>query len=130
MRFMVMPDHQEIILLVDDNVGLLEALSTSIEALSAFKVVCAADGIEGLEKCLDLQPACVVIDVKMPGLTGIQLVQALRGDPQTSSIPLVILTALAKDKDQFLGLAAGADQYLIKPIKSPELVAAIHRSIA
>jgi two-component system cell cycle response regulator len=71
-----------------------------------------------------------VIDVKMPEVDGIQLVRALRGDPETAPIPIVILSALVQEADQALGLYAGADQYLTKPAKPQAVVEAIQRAIA
>jgi DNA-binding response OmpR family regulator len=118
------------ILLVDDNPDLLRALSFALEKIGGFHVVCASDGVEGLERFYETNPDCVVIDVKMPGLTGYQLVRAFRGDSTSMETPLIMLTALAQEKDQFAGLAVGADIYLIKPIKPQVLVATIHQVIA
>jgi CheY-like chemotaxis protein len=118
------------VLLVEDNQLLREMLLMVLPSLGGFPVVGAPDGDSGLEQCYALHPACVVIDVVMPGLNGYQLVRALRGDAETASIPLIILTALAHEQEQFAGLAAGADQYLLKPVKPQELVAAIQRAIA
>lgn len=117
------------ILVVDDNPDLRELIADSLTMLGNFHVVKAENGIIGLERYFEVHPDCVVIDVKMPGLDGYQLVRALRGDPDSAATPLVILTALAQDKDRFAGLAAGADQYLLKPIKPLELVAAIRRAV-
>ena len=118
------------VLLVEDNQSLREMLLMVLPTLGGFQVVGAPDGDSGLEQCYTLHPACVVIDVVMPGLNGYQLVRALRGDAETAAIPLIILTALAHEQEQFAGLAAGADQYLLKPVKPQELVAAIQRAIA
>jgi CheY-like chemotaxis protein len=117
------------ILVVDDNPDLLYLIAESLALVGNFTVVTATNGIDGLEQCFALRPHCMVIDVKMPGLDGYQLVRVIRGDPATAEMPLVILTALAQDKDRFAGLAAGADQYLLKPIKPQELVAAIQRAV-
>jgi CheY-like chemotaxis protein len=118
------------VLLVDDNPDLLRALSLSLEALGNFNIVSAEDGVRGLEQFYTHHPDCIVIDVKMPGLDGYQLVQALRGDPESEATPLVMLTALAQERDQFIGLAVGADQYLVKPVKPQDLAAAIRVAIA
>jgi DNA-binding response OmpR family regulator len=122
--------EQSTVLIVEDNTELLDLLLLALPRLGGFKVVGVTDGVAGLEQFYDLRPQCVVIDVKMPELNGYQLVRLLRGDPETASTPLIILTALAQDKDQFAGLAAGADLYLIKPVSPVDLAAAIKQVIA
>lgn len=118
------------VLIVEDNADLLELMVMALPRLGHFRVVGVSDGVSGLEQFYALRPQCVVIDVKMPGLDGYQLVRALRGDQETAATPLIILTALAQQKDQFAGLAAGADLYLIKPVTPQNLVAAIHQALA
>ena len=122
--------EQSTVLIVEDNIELLDLLLLALPRLGGFKVVGVADGVAGLERFYELRPQCVVIDVKMPELNGYQLARLLRGDPETADTPLIILTALAQDKDQFAGLAAGADLYLIKPVSPVDLAAAIKRAIA
>ncbi|HEY7347553.1 MAG TPA: response regulator [Ktedonobacterales bacterium] len=117
------------VLIVEDNRDLLDLLLMALPRLGSFRVVGVSDGISGLEQFYALRPQCVVIDIKMPGLDGYQLVRALRGDPETAATPLIVLTALAQQKDQFAGLAAGADLYVIKPVTPQELVAAIQQAI-
>ncbi len=113
------------VLVIDDNLELLEVLAEGLELAGPFSVLTASDGAQGLEQCLIQHPDCLVIDVKMPQLNGYQLVRALRGDPETAEIPLILLTALAQDYERFAGLAAGTDRYLIKPVTPRELAAAI-----
>ncbi|HEU5370538.1 MAG TPA: response regulator [Ktedonobacterales bacterium] len=117
------------VLIVDDNPLLLEFMQDVLQEMGDFTVVTASNGVEGLEQFYQTRPDCAVIDVKMPGLTGYQLVRALRGDPETAQTPLILLTALAQDTEQFAGLAAGADQYLRKPIDPLDLVQAIQHAI-
>ncbi len=118
------------VLIVDDNLELLEVLAEGLELAGPFTVITASDGAQGLEECLAHRPDCLVIDVKMPALTGYQLVRALRGDPETADIPLILLTALAQDYERLAGLAAGTDRYLIKPVTPRELAAAIQEVLA
>jgi CheY-like chemotaxis protein len=118
------------IIMVDDNRDLLELFSDALHDLGKFTVVCAANGEEALEQAMSLHPDCMVIDIVMPQLNGFQLVHALRGDPASRDIPLVILTALAQDREQFIGLAAGADAYLVKPVAPQALIAAIRQATA
>ncbi len=124
------PQELPTVLIVEDNSDLLDLLLLALPRLGPFKVVGVSDGITGLERFYEVRPQCVIIDVKMPGLDGYQLVRALRGDPETAGTPLIILTALAQQKEQFAGLAAGADLYLVKPVTPQNLVAAIHQVIA
>ncbi len=117
------------VLIIDDNPNLLLVVATALRRLGNFQVLTATDGVAGLQLCDQHHPDCLVIDVRMPGMDGYQVVRTLRGDPATASLPLVILTAMAQDKDRFIGLASGVDQYLLKPIKPLDLVAAIQRAI-
>ncbi len=117
------------VLIVDDDPDLLQLLTDGLELLGEFHVIQAEDGVQGLELFFETRPDCVIIDVVMPGLDGYQLVRALRGDPESASTPLIMLTALAQDKNRFVGLAFGADQYLVKPVTPRELVNAVHRAV-
>jgi DNA-binding response OmpR family regulator len=114
---------------VDDNPLLLYLISEKLRESRNIKVLRATDGIQGLEMCLQTRPDCMIIDVLMPGLDGYQLVRALRGDPSTATIPLIMLTALAQDNARFTGLASGADQFLVKPTSIDELLHAIEFAI-
>jgi len=118
------------VLIVDDNEELIASLSFALRTLGSFRIEVAGDGAEGLAKAVALHPDCMVIDVKMPEIDGLQLVRALRGDSATADIPLVILSALVQEYDQALGMYAGADQYLTKPSKPQVVIAAIRRVIA
>jgi two-component system alkaline phosphatase synthesis response regulator PhoP len=116
------PVKRPTILVVDDNADLLGLIADSLRKLGPFTVVTASDGSEGLERYFAVHPDCVIIDVKMPGLDGYQLMKALRGDPDSRSTPLVILSAMAQPKDQLAGLLSGADEYVLKPIGPQGLV--------
>jgi len=117
------------VLVVDDNADLLHAITEALTLLGNFAVVNARDGVEGIHRFYESRPDCAIIDIKMPGLNGYQLVRAVRGDPETAATPLVILTAMSQERDTFDGLAAGADLYLTKPIAPHELARAVLRAI-
>jgi CheY-like chemotaxis protein len=118
------------VLLVDDNLKLLTLFTEALHEIGECQVMTATNGIEALDRYFEFQPDCLVIDVKMPGLDGYQLVRALRGDPETTGTPLILLTAMAQEKDVYTGVASGADQYLTKPTTPIELLHAIRRVMA
>src|SRR5262249_10146746 len=93
----VPPAGKPTVLIVDDNEELLGSLAFALQRLGGFRVALATDGADGLEKAVALRPHCMVIDVKMPEIDGLKLVRALRGDPETAGIPLIILSALVQD---------------------------------
>lgn len=118
---------RQTVLVVDDNQELLDLLTDGLSA--DFIVVTASDGAEGLARYFEVNPACVIIDVKMPRLDGYQLARALRGDPATALTPLIMLTAMNQDRDRFLGFIAGVDQYLTKPALPSEVRTAIYQAL-
>lgn len=118
------------LLVVEDDFDLLPYLVESLSELSDFVIHSATDGAKALERFYEVRPDCLLVDVKMPLMDGLQLVRALRGDPETADTPIVMLTAMAQDKDRFFGLAAGADRYLLKPTKIPAIIAAVREAVA
>jgi CheY-like chemotaxis protein len=118
-----------IVLVVDDDPHMLSVITKSLQKMGNYTVVTANDGVEGLERYFEVHPDCMVIDIKMPNMDGYQLVRALRGDPASASTALVILTAMAQERDKYKGLAAGADQYLLKPVRPVDLVQAVKTAI-
>lgn len=117
------------ILVIDDDDDLIDLMRRSLTNIGNFTVHIAMDGVSGLEQFYAVRPRCAIIDVKMPGLNGFQLVRTLRGDPETAGTPLIILTALATERDRLEGLISGADFYLTKPITPQDLAAAVHTAI-
>ncbi len=117
------------VLIIDDDLDLLPFLADTVRLLTPYTVVTAENGVIGLEQVFACSPHCVVVDVKMPEIDGYQFVRAIRGDPLTAGIPIIMLTALGKEKDRFSGLASGADKYLQKPAEPADLVAAIEEVI-
>lgn len=95
---------------------------------AGFTVVAVADGAAALEKARAFSPALIVLDLMLPGLSGLEVCKLLKSDPVTSRIPIVMLTAKAEEIDRILGLELGADDYITKPFSPRELVLRI-RSI-
>jgi len=93
--------------------------------MEGFAVVWAEQGLRGLELARSEAPDLILCDVMMPGLDGHGVLQALRAEPQTTTIPFVFLTAKGEKLDQRVGMNLGADDYLVKPVGKEDLLAAI-----
>src|SRR6478736_418583 len=116
------------ILVVDDilaNVKLLEARLTA----EYFDVITAMSGAEAIDICERSQCDVVLLDVMMPGMDGFEVCRHLKSNPQTSHIPVVMVTALDQPADRVRGLDAGADDFLTKPVNDVALLARV-RSLA
>ena len=90
-----------------------------------YRVVIAKNGKVGLEKAMEILPDVIVSDVMMPVMNGIECCEALKTDERTAHIPVILLTALAEERQQLEGYGAGADDYLPKPFSLAVLKAKI-----
>ncbi|MBG6067335.1 SpoIIE family protein phosphatase [Micromonospora ureilytica] len=115
------------ILVVDDNADLQEHVSRLLSG--TWDVVTANDGLDALPLARDGGFDLVLTDVMMPRLDGFGLVSALRADPRTRHVPIVLLSARAGSAEAVAGLAVGADDYLTKPFSAQELVARVRANV-
>jgi len=111
------------IVVADDDADIRDLVVFRLQQ-SGHQVRAFGDGLAAVEACLEEQPDLVVLDVMMPKLTGLEACRALRTDPATEHLPVVLLTA-AQAEDIELGREAGADAYLAKPFSPPELDARV-----
>lgn len=117
------------VLVCDDERHIVRLIQVNLER-QGFQVVTAFDGKEGLEKIRAEKPQLVVLDVMMPYMDGFEVLKTLRREPETESLPVIMLTAKAQDKDVFEGYHYGADMYLTKPFNPMELVTFVKRIAA
>lgn len=113
------------IMVVDDDQEMLRMLERILE-LEGYSVTKAADGGSALALIEDCEPELVILDIMMPGLDGYQVLDSIR---QRSDVPVVMLTAKCEVNSLMRALVLGADDYVKKPFRPPELVARIHAKI-
>jgi PAS domain S-box-containing protein len=113
-----------LILIVEDNEANITVLQDALSA-QGYAFAVAHDGVAALERARAAPPALILMDIQMPGMDGLEAIQRIRADADLRTIPIVALTALAMPGDRERCLAAGADDYLTKPIDLRTLVATI-----
>ncbi|MBL4810655.1 MAG: response regulator [Phycisphaerales bacterium] len=114
-----------VVLVADDEPDIRDLIQYNL-IQSGHTVLTASEGISALELAQSKLPDVIVLDVMMPGLTGIEVAKRLRSQTQTSSIPIIMLTAKVEESHELEGLDAGADDYITKPFSMTILIARIH----
>ncbi len=110
------------ILIIDDDDRLRDTLAILLEQ-EGFRVLQAADGRRGLEQARTLQPDLIVADLRLPGMSGLELCKQIRG--AHLEMPVIILSAVGEELDKVLLLEMGADDYVVKPFGARELLARV-----
>src|ERR1700676_5655689 len=110
------------ILVIDDDDSLRDTIGLMLEN-EGFKSVLVADGSTGLEQAFALRPNLILVDLRMPGLSGVEVCKRLRGAGMKT--PLIVLSAMGDEIDKVLLLEIGADDYVVKPFGTRELLARI-----
>lgn len=116
------------ILVVDDDPDAVEIVRTFLEA-RGYKVATASNGPEALAKLEEVRPALVLLDVMMPGMDGWEVARIIKNHPEFSDVRVVMLTARSDFTDKQEGLRAGADDYIVKPIRLEELGEKVERNL-
>ena len=118
---------KERILVVDDEEDILELVRFNL-AREGYPVICTTSGEETLKIVQREHPDLVVLDLMLPGIDGLDVAKALKNDPKTKDIPIIMLTAKGEEADIVTGLELGADDYLTKPF-SPRILVARVRAV-
>jgi len=120
---------KSLILMVDDNPDNLQALGNLLE--KHYKTAVALDGFETLAFVEQKIPDLILLDIMMPGMTGYEVCERLKGDPKTSDIPILFISAMAEIEDKVEAFSRGGVDYITKPFQSKEVLArvATHLSI-
>ena len=112
------------ILICDDEEVLRSLVRATLDDAS-YEIVEAEDGDQSIELARSLKPDVILLDMMMPGRTGLEVLEILRADPELSRTPVVMLTARARVSDRDAAVAAGADRYLAKPFSPLELIGVV-----
>jgi DNA-binding response OmpR family regulator len=117
------------ILLVEDDPSAARLVSYTLEQ-EGYEVLTAPNGVEGLRKAREEEPDLLVLDVMLPGLDGFEVCHRLRSEPQTAKLPILMLSAKAREADKATGINVGANDYLSKPAAPDEIVARVANLLA
>lgn len=116
------------VLIVEDD-PLMRRMYQKIFGFEKYEVEMAADGEEGLAKAASANPTVILLDVMMPKMNGLQVLEKLKADPATKNIPVIMLTNLAGQQDAESALAKGAVKYIIKSEHEPKEVADLVKEV-
>ena len=116
-------------ILIVDDAAFMRRLSQQILQSAGYEVVCAADGQEGLDQVRAEKPDLVIMDWNMPRMDGLEAIRALRADPATRSLPVLVASASSQDEDIAEMEAAGASGHVPKPFQTKQLLSAIWQYI-
>ena len=118
-----------LIMIVDDSPTEVHVLKTALEK-HGFDTVSAADGSECLSLAREVRPDLIFMDVVMPGVNGFQATRKLASDPDTKSIPVIMVTSKDQETDRIWGMRQGAVDYLVKPVSMEKLIEKAQAALA
>ncbi|MGH7805386.1 MAG: response regulator transcription factor [Candidatus Binatia bacterium] len=109
------------VLVVDDNPDSIRIVESILKGTD-YEVVAATNGPAALEAVATKPPSVILLDVMMPGMSGLEVLEKLRAEPKNGRIPIILLTAKTQDEDVISGYRTGADYYIPKPFTSKQLL--------
>ena len=116
------------VLIADDESSIRLLVHATIES-DDYKVVEAADGAQAWAMAQELKPSLVLLDVQMPGRSGLEVLRSIKADPDLKATRVILLTSKAQERDIEVGLIAGADFYLTKPFSPLDLLTRVEEAL-
>ena len=117
------------ILVIEDDPASLRLMQYILER-KGYEVLTAVNGLDGLKKARSEEPDLVILDVMLPGMDGFDICYHLRAEPQTAKLPILMLSAKAREVDRDTGLKVGADYYITKPVAPAEIISSVEALLA
>ena len=117
------------ILVADDDVDIRELVEFKLSTMG-HDIVAVGDGAAAVDACRAEKPDLAVLDVMMPGVSGLDAIREIRADPDLSDLPVILLTARAQESDVETGFDSGADDYITKPFSPRELASRVEALLA
>ena len=111
----------ETILVIEDEKDLADLVAFHLEK-EGYRAVKALDGVAGLEAARESSPDLILLDLMLPGMSGSDVCRTLKNSPKTAAIPIILLTAKGEEIDRVVGFEIGADDYVVKPFSTRELL--------
>jgi DNA-binding response OmpR family regulator len=117
------------VLLAEDDAD-IQLLVTFKLTREGYQVRAFGDGLSAMADAREHPPDLAILDIMMPGMSGLEVCRELRKNPATANIPIILLTALAQEADISAGYAAGADDYVVKPFSPREFATRVNAALA
>jgi two-component system, OmpR family, phosphate regulon response regulator PhoB len=116
------------LLIIEDEIDLQQVLEYNLRQ-AGYEVLCALNGKAGLQLAVERSPQLILLDLMLPDISGTQVCRALKADPRTAAIAVIMLTARGEEADRIVGFELGADDYVVKPFSIRELMLRIGVSL-
>lgn len=117
------------VLIIDDEIHIRRLTARMLE-MAGFEVLEAASGPQALSLLQEARPDVITCDIAMPGMNGFDVLEAIKSQPATADIPVIMLTAIGHEKDADRATALGAANYITKPFSSTRLIETIQKHLA
>jgi len=115
---------KEKILIIEDEKDIIKMLDYNLKK-EGFNILSIRNGEDAIGSARNEHPDLIILDLMLPGMDGLEVCRAIKGDSKTASIPIIMLTAKSQESDKVVGLELGADDYVTKPFSLRELIARI-----